>query len=70
MIAKLLSSRIIDILLIAAALYFLLPGVRRYFRLPKRSNPAQPRYTVVTNGKHNADAHKGKGQYIDYEEVK
>ena len=69
MIAKLLSSRIIDILLIAAAVYFLMPGVRRYFQR-RKSVKSQPRYTVITNEKHNAKQHTGKGQYIDYEEVK
>ena len=71
MIVKLLMSRLIDLLLIAAAVYFLFPGVRRLFRKQKSvSEPKQPRYNVFTNGKQRAEKHEGKGQYIDYEEVK
>lgn len=71
MIIKVLASRLIDILLILAAIYFLVPGVRRYFRKQKlESEPKQPRYTVFTNNKHRATKHHGQGEYIDYEEVK
>lgn len=71
MIAKLLMSRLVDLLLIGAAVYFLFPGVRRYFRLSKKeSQSSQRRYNVFTNRKQRAEEHNVKGQYIDYEEVK
>jgi hypothetical protein len=72
MLIKLLASRIVDILLIAAALYFLFPGVRERFA-PRRKQqpPKQNRYTVVTNDKHKGSGkYDGAGEYVDYEEVK
>ena len=69
MLAKLLASRIIDILLIAAAVYFLFPGVFR--RLRKSIKSRQQHITVVTNEKHKGSGkYDAQGEYVEYEEVK
>jgi hypothetical protein len=71
MIVKLLMSRLIDLLLIAAAVYFLFPGVRRFFRRPKSVDDFKPpRYTVFPDNKRRESKRSAQGQYIDYEEVK
>jgi hypothetical protein len=67
MISKILLSRLVDILLIAAALYFLLPRLFRRSRKPKEN---ERRYTVITNDKHKSSGKYADGEYIDYEEVK
>jgi hypothetical protein len=69
MLLKLLMSRLVDILLIAAAVYFLFPGVFR--RLRKPQSEKRRHITVVTNDKHKGSGrYDGAGEYVDYEEVK
>lgn len=69
MLVRLLQSRLIDILLIAAALYFLIP---RFFpRRRKQEDAHKGDRTIII---HQQNAHPKeddkKGEYIDYEEIK
>jgi hypothetical protein len=69
MISRLLESRIVDLLLIAAAIYFIFPNAFR--RTRKLKNERQKNITVITNEKHKGSGkYDGDGEYIDYEEVK
>ena len=69
MIARLLESRVVDLLLIAAAIYFLFPNAFR--RTRKLQNESRRNVTGITNDKHKGSGkYDGEGEYVDYEEVK
>ena len=69
MISKLLASRIVDLLLIAAAVYFLFPALFRRSR--KLQNDKRRNITVTMQDKHKGSGkYDGAGEYVDYEEVK
>lgn len=67
MISQLLESRIVDILLILLAMYFVFP------RLFKRNNH-DPKSNISSKAKVTKDTslnkNDKKGEYIDYEEIK
>jgi len=69
MIFALLESPLVDVLLIAAALYYVFPGLFR--RSIKQPNDQRRNITVITQDKHKGSGkYDGEGEYVDYEEVK
>jgi hypothetical protein len=68
MLVRLLESRLVDVLLIAAALYFLFP---KLFKRNRKSNKEPENKTVIINKEEVKKTNDNdKGEYIDYEEIK
>jgi len=68
MLTRLLESRLIDVLLIAAALYFLLP--RLFSRIKRKEDRNSEGYMRANEMKSAKKPEEQRGEYIDYEEMK
>jgi len=69
MIFTILESRLIDILLIGAALYFIFPSVFKRKTVRRESPNTQQQRTTINYQNAPREDNK-KGEYIDYEEIK
>jgi hypothetical protein len=70
MLLRLLQSRLIDILLIAAALYFLLPRLFNRRKANQGTTKTGPNVMVNQQDQATAKTDDKRGEYIDYEEIK